>query len=84
MRVGWLVRVAFAVVRHPSLWVVGIVSARRLAAPGWWRRWPPVPAPSPEYLQFRAVTNTGTEDLPTPAETLRFLKWAGANRGVLG
>ena len=84
VRVGWLVRVAFAVVRHPSLWVVGIVSMRRLAAPGWWRRWPPVPAPPPEYLQFRAVTNTGTEDLPTPAETLRFLKWAGANRGVLG
>ena len=77
-------RVAFAVVRHPSLWVVGIVSIRRLAAPRWWRCWPPLPAPSAEYLRFRAVTNTGTEDLPTPEETLRFLKWAGANRGVLG
>ena len=33
-----------------------------LAAPGWWRRWPPLPVPDRRYLRFRLQTAYGDPD----------------------
>ena len=43
-RLAWR-RVAGAVLARPGLWLTALGQVLRLARPGWWHRWPPVPAP---------------------------------------
>lgn len=74
------VKVVAAVARHPSLWATAVVQLLRLAPTGWWRRWPFLPRPSAEYLDFRYVTQYGGEhgQRETPAEAqdvLDYLRW---------
>ena len=72
----WLLRAALAVLAHPGLWGTGIVQLLRLAAPGWWRRWPPLPMPDPDYLRFRLQTQYGDpEREPDPADLVAYLHW---------
>ena len=77
---AWVLRVALAVLRRPALWVVALVQAFRLARPGWWRHWPPVPVPDADYLRFRLETMYGTASGPGPCEppvedVLEYLDW---------
>jgi hypothetical protein len=68
--------VALAVAVRPRLWAVAVVQARRLAAPGWWRRWPPLPLPDPAYLRFRLQTAYGdTGRGPAPEDVVAYLEW---------
>ena len=54
-----------------------------LAAPGWWRQWPPLPVPDGDYLRFRLVTMYGDGDhLPDPGDVVAYLKWCKSVRGV--
>lgn len=66
-----------AVARHPELWVTALRQARRLAAPGWWRRPPFLPLPAAAYLRFRLQTAYGGEGTgPIPADDLlAYLRW---------
>jgi hypothetical protein len=48
-----------AVLRSPRLWPTALRQARRLAAPGWWRRRPFLPVPPVTYRHFRLVTQYG-------------------------
>ncbi len=68
---------ARALVAHPRLWSVALVAAARLAPRGWWRRWPPVPWPDPEYWRFRMETAYGGdgEAPPAPDDVVEFLEW---------
>jgi hypothetical protein len=67
---------ALAVVRRPGLWRVAVAQALRLAAPGWWRRWPPLPLPDPAYLRFRLQTAYGDPDRgPGPEDVVAYLEW---------
>lgn len=69
-------RAALAVVVRPGLWVIGLVTLLRLARPGWWHRWPPLPTPDDEYLRFRMLTQYGDPDhAPEPADVVAYLKW---------
>jgi hypothetical protein len=53
-----------------------MVQLRRTAAPGWWRRAPFLPLPSPDYLRFRMITQYGDPDhRPVPADVLNYLTW---------
>jgi hypothetical protein len=73
---SWLARAALAVARRPALWGVAVVQLVRLAPRGWWRRWPPVPAPDPAYLRFRLQTQYGDPDrAPEPADVVAYLQW---------
>jgi hypothetical protein len=73
---GWLARAFAAVLLRPGLWAVAVVQLLRLAVPGWWRRWPPLPLPDPAYLRFRLQTQYGDPDRePEPADLLTYLKW---------
>jgi hypothetical protein len=75
----WAVRAVLAVLRHPSLWWVGLRQARRLAVPGWWRRPPFLPLPDREYLRFRLVTQYGDpEHQPEPEDLVAYLRWCRA------
>ena len=67
---------ARAIARHPHLWPTAIAQAFRLAPRGWWRRWPPLPAPDPAYLRFRLQTQYGDPDRePDPADLVAYLEW---------
>jgi len=73
--VGWI-DVASAVARRPRLWPTALRQARRLAAPGWWRRRPFLPVPSGEYLRFRMVTQYGDPlHRPEPDDVVDYLQW---------
>ena len=72
----WWLRAAGAVLVRPSLWGVALVQLFRLARPGWWHRWPPLPAPDPAYLRFRLVTAYGDPDrAPEPDDVVTYLHW---------
>lgn len=77
-------RAVLAVVRRPRLWPTALLAAARLSAPGWWRRWPPVPSPPDAYGRFRAVTaRGGTDPAVDPADLVAWLEWCRTNRGHL-
>ena len=64
---AWLVPAVVAVARRPWLWPVAVRQTLRLARPGWWRRWPPLPLPDPSYLRFRLQTAYGDPERPRDA-----------------
>jgi hypothetical protein len=73
---GWLVPAAVAVARRPWLWPVAARQVLRLARPGWWRRWPPVPVPDPSYQRFRLQTAYGDpERAPSADDVVAYLEW---------
>jgi hypothetical protein len=79
----WLVRAAVAVAVRPRLWATGIVQLLRLAAPGWWHRWPPVPLPDAGYLRFRLQTQYGDPDrTPAVSDLVAYLEWCRGYRRV--
>jgi hypothetical protein len=70
-------------VRRPDLWVTCLVQVTRLAVPGWWRRWPPVPSPDPDYLRFRIQTQYGdSEREPDPSDLVAYLNWCKGYSGL--
>jgi hypothetical protein len=77
----WWAGVVRRLVVRPGLWGTAVATALRLAAPAWWRRWPPVPAPAPAYARFRLVTAYG-EAAPAPpaADVLTYLTWCREQR----
>jgi len=65
---------------RPALWGTAVTQLFRLATPGWWRRAPFLPLPSPDYLRFRLVTiygGTGDVD-PEVADLIAYLEWCRA------
>ncbi len=71
-----MIRIAGAVVRHPSLWPVAVRQWRRTVPAGWWRRSPFLPVPAPEYLRFRLLTQYGdTEADVSGADVVNYLAW---------
>jgi hypothetical protein len=72
--------VVWAVLRRPSLWGTAMVQLARLAPTGWWKRWPFLPRPSADYLDFRYVTQYGGQhgapQAPVRVEdVLDYLRW---------
>lgn len=72
----WLVRALAALAVRPRLWPVTLTQIARLARRGWWRHWPPLPLPDPDYLRFRLQTAYGDPDHPpAPADVVDYLQW---------
>jgi hypothetical protein len=69
--------VLVAAAAHPSLWPAAISQAWRLAAPGWWRRWPPRPEPDAAWWRFRMETAYGGrgDGVPSAEDIRAFLRW---------
>ncbi|MFZ4585445.1 MAG: hypothetical protein ACOYNI_09500 [Acidimicrobiia bacterium] len=61
--------------QHPALWATAWRQARRMARPGWARRWPFLPLPDPAYLEFRLTTQYGRSGAPTPEDLVAYLAW---------
>lgn len=67
---------ALAVVARPWLWAAALALVWRSAVPGWWRRWPPLPLPAPEYLRLRTETFAGSGSSRLGAEAVvGYLEW---------
>ncbi|HZD65776.1 MAG TPA: hypothetical protein VE152_06740 [Acidimicrobiales bacterium] len=67
---------AVAVARRPTLWRAAVGATLGVARPGWWRRWPPVPAPDPDWLAFRLECASGQATGPLRAEdVVAWLRW---------
>ena len=65
-----------AVLRRPGRWPIAVLELGRLAAPGWWRRWPPLPLPDRDYLRFRMQTAYGDpEARPSADDVVDYLEW---------
>jgi len=75
IQLGWVRPAALAVALRPMLWGVALGQCLRLAAPGWWRRWPPLPLPDPSYLRFRLQTGYGDGPGPPPVDVVAYLEW---------
>lgn len=77
---SWVVDAFRAVVRRPSLWPTAIRQVVRLAEPGWWRRRPYLPLPSPGYLELRIVTMYGGDGTAgiDPDDVVTWLRWCRA------
>lgn len=69
-----------AVARRPDLWAVALVTALRMVPRRWWRRWPPLPVPDPDYWRFRMTTAYGGagDRAPDPADLVEYLEWCRA------
>jgi hypothetical protein len=66
------------------LWGVAVAQLFTLAPPGWWRRWPPLPAPDREYMAFRMRTQYGDADhRPEADDVVAYLKWCRGERRAL-
>ena len=77
----WWAGVVRRLVRRPDLWGTAVSTGLRLAAPGWWRRWPPLPAPAPDYARFRLVTAYGeAAAAPPPDDVVTYLTWVREQR----
>lgn len=68
---------ALVVLRHPSLWLVGIRQAVVLAPRRWWRRAPFLPVPPRDYLRFRMETAYGGagDHALVPDDLVTYLRW---------
>jgi hypothetical protein len=69
--------VVASVALRPWLWPAAGAEALRMAKPGWWRRWPPLPLPDPALWRFRLETAYGKEGdgVPDPRDIRSFLLW---------
>ena len=69
--------VLVSVARRPRLWPVAVAALFRLARPGWWHRWPPLPVPAPGYLHLRMVTAYGGDGdgRLVPDDVVAYLEW---------
>ena len=85
MNPTWFRHAFVAVLRHPALWLTGIVQLFRLAPRGWWRRRPYLPLPDPDYLRFRLQTQYGDPNHePEPHDLVAYLKWCRRYGRVAG
>jgi hypothetical protein len=66
-----------ALARRPWLWPDAVVQWVRLARPGWWRHWPPIPVPDEAWWRFRMQTAYGGsgDGLPEPDDVVAFVDW---------
>lgn len=66
-----------ALARRPWLWPAAVAEAARLARPGWWHRWPPLPVPDEALWRFRMETAYGGSGdvVPDAADVVSFIAW---------
>jgi hypothetical protein len=78
-----VIRAGLALAVRPALWGTAARQLMVLAAPGWWRRWPPRPWPDEDYLRFRLLTAYGDPEQPPAAtDVVAWLRWCKQMRAL--
>lgn len=69
-------RIAFAVLARPRLWLTALRQARRMARTRWWARPPFLPVPGRDYLAFRMETQYGSgAQRAETGDVIHYLSW---------
>lgn len=74
--------------RRPDLWSTALRAALELSPRGWWRRYPYLPRPDPDWMRFRLVTAYGGDGRYShhtplrPDDVLTWLEWRRSWSGV--
>ncbi len=73
---------ARAVAVRPGLWAAALAQGVRLATPGWWRKWPPLPLPSDGLWHLRMLTAYGGDGsaIPVAGDVTSYLEWCRTAR----
>ncbi len=75
-----LLAMGWAICRRVDLWPTALTLVRRMARPLWYRRFPYLPVPTREYVEFRLSTAYGQAGVPSgPAagsDLITYLEWA--------
>lgn len=79
-RLDLVVLTARVAIRKPSALRGLLRSGLRLAPARWWRSWPPLPLPDPDYLRFRSTTAYGGQGdtPPNPDDVEAWAVWAAS------
>jgi len=81
--VKFLIRVAGALVRRPSLLPTALRLGGALAPQKWWTSGSRLPFPRADYLEFRNVTLSGEADqMAEPHEVIAYLEWCKSMRAL--
>lgn len=81
----WWTAALVAVLLKPRLWAVAVTEVVLHAPRGWWRRWPPLPRPAPEWFAFRMETAYGDpERRPDARDVVAWLEWCRDMRRLAG
>jgi len=73
MRLKLLIKVTGLLSVRPGLWSTAFRQLFSLAESGWWKKFPFLPLPSPELIEFRTKTQYGS--LETGIEAADVLAW---------
>jgi hypothetical protein len=72
----WLVKLFFALLCKPSLWISAIKQVFMLAKNRWSLVFPFLPFPSSDFMEFRLITYQGeVEKLPEVKVVIAWLSW---------
>lgn len=72
-----------ALLQRPKLVPTAIRQAATMAPSRWWSRFPYLPVPPADYVEFRTVTATGSPDrAPSVRDTIVWLEWCRSMRGL--
>jgi hypothetical protein len=73
---GLVARLATHALLHPAAAVDLLALSWAFRRRDWWRRFPCLPLPDPDYLEWRLHTAYGEERaLPPMDDVLRFARW---------
>ena len=76
LKVKWLLKLLFALLRKPSLWLTSIRQIFILAKSRWPLIPPFLPFPSNDFLEFRIITYQGESGkLPQTDVVITWLTW---------
>ncbi len=77
MRFGLLIKVAGLLSVRPGLWATAFRQLFRLAESGWWKRFPFLPIPNQELIEFRSKTQYGSLEVEIEAvDVFAWLVWS--------
>ncbi|HTV11153.1 MAG TPA: hypothetical protein VME20_04755 [Acidimicrobiales bacterium] len=72
------------VAKRPGLWGIALVQLRAFVPMRWWARWPPLPLPAKEYMEFRAEAMYGRRDAKMNGDDLvGYLEWCRRMRALV-
>jgi hypothetical protein len=74
---GLVAKLGWRAVRDPRTAAALVRVGWRFRARGWYRRFPFLPLPSREYVQWRMYTAYGDADIVPPADDIvKYARWA--------
>lgn len=79
IKLRWATRLLTALLGRPRLWATAVSAVSTYAPNGWYRKFPFLPIPTAEFLEFRSYTaygkSAGSESMPDSDDFILYLEW---------